>query len=106
MGDLSGLKSRDNFKARYDQAYPGKSTGHVAVSAGQLYRFVHAVKLGDLVIYPSQVTRQVNLALSPATINIGQISMRRIPISGQSCGTKIYRGQSSRRPRCTRSAQQ
>ncbi len=61
MEDLSGLESREDFKARYDQAYPGKSVGHVAVSAGQLYRFVREVKIGDLVVYPSQVTRQVNL---------------------------------------------
>lgn len=62
MGDLSNLKTRDEFKARYEKALPGNKPGHIAVNAGQIFRFVHEVKAGDLVVYPSKLTRQVNLA--------------------------------------------
>ena len=49
MGDLSALKTWDDFKARYEQVFPGKKPSHIAVNAGQIYRFVHEVKVGDLV---------------------------------------------------------
>lgn len=52
IGDLSTLKTRDDFKKRYEQVYPDAKAGSVPVSAGQLYRFVHELKIGDVVIFP------------------------------------------------------
>ncbi len=62
VGDLSKLNSdRDAFKAIVATTYPEKKVGAIANNAGQLFRFVHEMKPGDLVIYPSKSDRQVNL---------------------------------------------
>jgi restriction system protein len=59
MGELSALKpDRDDFKA---QVYPEKKAGAIPNNAGQLFRFVHEIKLGDLVVYPSKRDRQFHL---------------------------------------------
>lgn len=62
FGDLSKLPAnRDAFKAEYDRVYPGAKPGAIAVSAGQLYRFVHEMRPGDLVLYPSKTDKQVRI---------------------------------------------
>lgn len=61
MGDLSPLADRDAFKLRYTEVLPGKSTGHVNVNAGQLFRFAREIEIGDFVIYPSKATHQVHI---------------------------------------------
>jgi restriction system protein len=62
MGDLSVLKpDRDAFKARVAEVYPEKKPGAIPNNAGQLFRFVHEMKAGDLVVYPSKRDRQVHL---------------------------------------------
>ncbi len=54
-GDLSTLPvDREAFKAHVAQVYPEKKPGAVPVVAGQLFRFVHEMQVGDLVIYPSK----------------------------------------------------
>lgn len=62
FGDLSKLPpNRDAFKAEYDRLYPGQKPMNVAVSAGQLFRFVHEMRPGDLVIYPSKVDKLIHI---------------------------------------------
>lgn len=62
MADLSKLApSRDAFKAAVASCYPSFKAGRVPNSAGQLFRFTHEMKVGDLVIYPSKRDRQVHL---------------------------------------------
>jgi restriction system protein len=62
MGDLSALKpDREAFKVRVAAVYPGKKPGAIPNNAGQLFRFVHEMKPGDLVVYPSKSDRQINL---------------------------------------------
>lgn len=66
LGDLSTLPpSRDAFKARYVQAYPGEKPGAVPVKAGILYRFAREMQAGDIVVYPSKADR---------TIHVGRIT--------------------------------
>jgi restriction system protein len=61
MPNLATLApTREAFKARVAEAYPGKP-GAVPVNAGQLFRFVHEMKVGDLVVYPSKRDRQIHL---------------------------------------------
>lgn len=50
MGPLQALKSRAEFVAAAERAYPGGKKFSLAISAGQLYRFVREVKLGDTVL--------------------------------------------------------
>lgn len=61
-GDIGKWKgSREAFKEKVAQAYPDKTTAAVASSAGQLYRFVHELVVGDLVVYPSKRDRQIHI---------------------------------------------
>jgi len=62
MGDLTELAAdRDSFKARVAERYPDRKRGYFPVAAGQLFRFVHEVKEGDLVVYPSKRDRCVHV---------------------------------------------
>lgn len=62
MGDLAVIKpDRDHFKARVTEVYPDKKPGAIPNNAGQLFRFVHEMKPGDLVAYPSKRDRQIHL---------------------------------------------
>lgn len=62
MGDLSKLQpDRDAFKAAVAKAYPESKAGAIPNNAGQLFRFVHEMKQGDLVVYPSKHDRQVHI---------------------------------------------
>lgn len=61
MGDLAALHpDREAFKVRLAEAYPEKPSA-VPVNAGQLFRFVHEMKRGDLVVYPSKRDRLIHL---------------------------------------------
>jgi restriction system protein len=62
LGDLSKIPSdREAFKEQVAKAYPDAKTGALPVYAGQLFRFVHEIKLGDQVVYPSRRDHQVHL---------------------------------------------
>ncbi|NOW44535.1 restriction system protein [Novosphingobium sp. SG751A] len=62
LGDIRQIApSREAFKEALLAAYPGKKPGAIPVDAGTLYRFVHEVKAGDLIAYPSKHNRMVNI---------------------------------------------
>ncbi|TDK23784.1 restriction endonuclease [Luteimonas aestuarii] len=62
MGDLSQLAAnREAFKLRYQQAYPEAKPGAIATMAGMPFRFVHEMKPGDLVAYPSKADRLIHI---------------------------------------------
>src|SRR6266404_1950557 len=62
MGDLAALKpDREALKARVAEVYPDKKPGAISNNAGQMFRFVHEMKPGDFVVYPSKQARQVHL---------------------------------------------
>lgn len=62
LGDLSKLPAdREAFKMKIAEAYPSKRRGAVANNAGQLFRFVHEMKVGDSVVYPSKNDRQIHI---------------------------------------------
>jgi restriction system protein len=62
MGDLSKLQNdREAFKKAVAIAYPDSKPGAIPGNAGQLYRFIHEMKPGDLVVYPSKRDRQVHI---------------------------------------------
>lgn len=62
MGDLSALKpDREAFKARVAEVYQGAKPGAIPNYAGQLFRFAHEMKVGDLVAYPSKQDRKIHL---------------------------------------------
>jgi restriction system protein len=62
MGDLSTLSpDREAFKACIAQAYPEIKAGAIPVNAGQLFRFLYELNLGDYVVYPSQVDKLIHI---------------------------------------------
>jgi len=62
VGDLSKVKpDREAFKAKVAEGYPHFKPGAIPNSAGQLFRFVHEMQAGDIVVYPSKRDRQVHL---------------------------------------------
>jgi len=62
MGDLSLLKpKREAFKDRLSQVHSNWSVPKIAVSAGQPYRFVHEMKSGDFVIFPSKIDKLIHI---------------------------------------------
>ena len=62
MGDLSKIgATREKFKERYLEVYPDAKKGSVANGAGMLYRFAHEVQVGDYVVFPSKIDRQINI---------------------------------------------
>jgi restriction system protein len=62
MGDLSALPAnREAFKSAVGRTYPTAKAGAIPNNAGQLFRFVHEVKKGDLVAYPSKLDRKINI---------------------------------------------
>ena len=61
VGDLRKVKAdRESFKALVQRTYPNAKPGAIPNNAGQLYRFVHEMKKGDLVVYPSKQDRMVH----------------------------------------------
>lgn len=62
LGDLSKLEAnRDAFKEAVRQAYPNKKPGAIPNNAGQLYRLVHEMQVGDIVAYPSKRDRKIHI---------------------------------------------
>ncbi len=62
VGNLGSLSNTlEAFKQGVAKAYPDDKPGAVPVNAGQLYRFVHTMCVGDLVIYPSKIDHQIHI---------------------------------------------
>jgi|GEM_PF-3123794 len=62
LGNLAAIPAdREALKPLIAQAYPEKKPGAIPVDAGILFRFVHEMKQGDLVAYPSKLDRQIHL---------------------------------------------
>lgn len=64
MGNLSLIKpGREAFKTKYAEVYPDAKKGSIANGAGMLYRFAHEVEIGDYVVFPSKIDRQINIGV-------------------------------------------
>jgi len=64
LGDIGKFEnSRDTFKEQYAATFPSHSKGKIAVCAGQLFRFVHEMNVGDYVIFPSKINREINIGI-------------------------------------------
>jgi restriction system protein len=55
VGDLTSLSTQEKARAAVTAAYPDMKPGAVPGSAGQIRRFAHEMKVGDLIIYPSRI---------------------------------------------------
>jgi restriction system protein len=69
MGDLTKLApNREAFKDALAIAYPDKKKGAIPVDAGSMFKFLHEIKAGDFVVYPSKADRMVNIGRFKGTI--------------------------------------
>ena len=57
--NVSHLESRDAFLTELAGEHPNMKRGRLVVWAGQLYRFVHEFKKGDLILTPVADTREI-----------------------------------------------
>jgi restriction system protein len=64
IGNLSEINaSRDAFKEKYENTYPEAKKGSITTGAGMLYRFIYEVQIGDYIVYPSKIDRQINIGM-------------------------------------------
>jgi len=62
LGDVSKIPAnRQAFKEAYAKAIPTSKAGTIRVSAGQVFRFVHEMQIGDIVVYPSRDDRMIHI---------------------------------------------
>ena len=62
LGDPSAIPANRNaFKTAFLKAYPESKPGAVPTKAGQIFRFIHEMKKGDLIAYPSKQDRHIHL---------------------------------------------
>lgn len=62
MGDLSTLPpDREAFKQKVAKMYPDKKAGAIPNIAGQMFRFVYEMQIGDLVMYSSKHDRHIHI---------------------------------------------
>lgn len=61
FGPMNLPKDRNAYKKHFAEAFPGAKPGKVSTSAGQMFRFVHDMEMGDAIAYPSKKDRQVHL---------------------------------------------
>jgi hypothetical protein len=65
LGELSSEMSRDDLKELIREQYGEERVQSLASQAGQIYRFIHDVKVGDLVVLP--------LRTKPNHVAVGRI---------------------------------
>lgn len=64
FGDLRKIEAtREAFKRKYIEIYPDAKKGSIPTSSGMLYRFIHEMRTGDYIIYPSKSDRMVNIGI-------------------------------------------
>jgi len=62
LGDLSKINpDRETLKELIKKTYPNKKPMSIAIDAGQLFRFVYEMEIGDLVVYRSRLDREVHI---------------------------------------------
>ncbi|MEN6368653.1 MAG: restriction endonuclease [Thermotogota bacterium] len=62
IGDPSRIGGdREALKAKVASTHPDGKPGAVPVHAGQLYRFITEIQVGDLIAYPSKIDREIHI---------------------------------------------
>ncbi len=60
VGNLKQLNAdREDFKRKVGESYPDGKAGAIVNWASLLFRFVHEMKEGDIVVYPRKIDRQI-----------------------------------------------
>ena len=57
--DISQIQNKNQLKDVYQRSNPDASSGRINSAAGQLFRFTHEIKIGDIVLTPDRDKRSV-----------------------------------------------
>nr|MDE7288827.1 restriction endonuclease [Oscillospiraceae bacterium] len=64
MGDLSKIAAdREALKKCHSLIYPNSKKQSAAIGVGIIYKFAHEVKIGDYVVFPSKIDKQINIGI-------------------------------------------
>ncbi len=63
IGNLSQLETREQFKKRYQEAFPEDSEGRIPVNAGQIYRFAKEIHPSDYVMTYIKDSREIVIGI-------------------------------------------
>lgn len=63
MGDMTGLKTREEFRTRYIQSFPDYSISRVNVNTGQVYRFAREILIGDYGLTYDKASRELLIGI-------------------------------------------
>lgn len=62
LGDVGHLPAnRQVFREAYAKALPSSKPAGIPVSSGQVFRFVHEMAVGDVVVFPSREDRMIHI---------------------------------------------
>lgn len=62
FGDLTKIEpDREAFKEHYAEVFPSAKKGQIPTSSGMLFRFIHDIKVGDYIVFPSKIDRKINI---------------------------------------------
>ena len=93
--------ARQAFMEAFARAAPDAPPASIPVSAGQLFRFLHEMRIGDFVIYPRKSDRTLRWGeiVGPYEFELIRLAFSR---TGAACaGYASCRATRSRRARCT-----
>ncbi|MDQ3256882.1 MAG: hypothetical protein M3R15_23815 [Acidobacteriota bacterium] len=107
IGDLSHIKpDREAFKTKIAETYPDKKPNAIPNNAGQLFRFIHEMKPGDLIAYPSTIDRHIHIRRIEGAYKYDPDFDKAIRIFALWCGFVACRGHTSRKGHSMKSALQ
>ena len=103
LGDLSGVKSRDDVKALLQKVYPQFGKAKVNNNAGQIWAFRATIEKGNLVILPLKTRGTIAVGKSSGITNTLRRTRkaRSILARWNGCVT-IFHAHHSQRSYCTR----
>lgn len=63
LGDVTPISGdREALKNKIAETYPKAKPGAIPVHAGQIFRFINEMQVGDLVVYPSKIDRHIHIS--------------------------------------------
>ena len=63
VGDLSNFKNKDDIKRHLESVFPNASEGRITNHAGQLAKLRFDIQIGDLIILPRKLSRQLAIGV-------------------------------------------
>jgi restriction system protein len=99
LGDITSISgNREALKNKIAETYPKAKPGAIPVHAGQIFRFVNEMQIGDLAIYPSKIDRKIHIGRVTSAhrfdsaLNPGYPNVRDVEWMGEFPRTRFSQG--------------